>query len=72
MKSLLNNKEQKALKKAARTGLPVRFWSFGSNYNGVVDDRLGWLTAYPDGEVWEHFPHHYDGNTHYMEFSRVV
>lgn len=72
MKSLLNHKESKATKKSKRTGQPVTFWTFGSDFNGDVGSRRGWMTVYPDGEVWEHYPHHYDGSTHYMDYSRQI
>jgi hypothetical protein len=72
MKSIYEHKFDKAVKRAAKTQKAVTFWFFGSDGNGDVADRQGWLTAYPDGEVWAHYSHHYDGSTHYMEYSQRI
>ena len=58
-----------AAQEAEATGESLYFWWEGDNSSIDCRERAVFVT--PEGEVWETFPHFWDGNTHYQPYQRL-
>lgn len=68
MKTLLEHKQAKAVRRAKREGSQVYFWSHNMLHGYPVGDRYWHLYALPGGEIIRYYGEYFDGTTLHEEY----